>query len=143
MSTSTSPATPLPVPSEDVLSAKTDLCLSNALVKSSIGLGAGVVLSAILFRRRPWPVLMGLGFGIGQGYSDCERVFNPAAVPGFVIAGQDPKSATAPYAKFNPFASSTASDVKAKAAEVKAEVVEKAKDVKDAVVAKKDDKKVV
>jgi hypothetical protein len=37
---------------------------------------------------RPWPVFLGLGFGIGQGYSDCERVFNPAAVPGFRIAGE-------------------------------------------------------
>lgn len=40
---------------------------------------------------RPWPVLLGLGFGLGQGYADCERVFNPAAVPGFRIEGVEAK----------------------------------------------------
>ncbi|KAL7343509.1 hypothetical protein BJY59DRAFT_645302, partial [Rhodotorula toruloides] len=64
-----------------------DLCLSNALVKAGTGLAVGIVASAVLFRRRPWPVFLGLGFGFGQGYSDCERVFNPAAVPGFKIQG--------------------------------------------------------
>lgn len=36
-------------------------------------------------------MLLGLGFGFGQGYSDCERVFNPAAVPGFRIQGEEGK----------------------------------------------------
>ncbi|GAA6061559.1 hypothetical protein JCM10212_001091 [Sporobolomyces blumeae] len=89
MSASAKPSTPASVKSEDILSAKTDLCLSNAIVKAGTGLAVGVVASAILFRRRPWPVLLGLGFGFGQGYADCERVFSPASLPGYRIAGQD------------------------------------------------------
>ncbi|GAA5996012.1 Mic10p [Rhodotorula paludigena] len=96
------PATPAQVRSEDVLSAKTDLCLSNALVKAGTGLAVGIVASAILFRRRPWPVFLGLGFGFGQGYSDCERVFNPAAVPGFKVAGVKEAS---PFKLSTPFTS--------------------------------------
>ncbi|GAA5821782.1 hypothetical protein JCM3770_000142 [Rhodotorula araucariae] len=96
------PATPQQVRSEDILSAKTDLCVSNALVKAGTGLAVGIVASAILFRRRPWPVFLGLGFGFGQGYSDCERVFNPAAVPGFKIQGAE---AASPFKLSAPFAS--------------------------------------
>ncbi|GAA6010847.1 hypothetical protein JCM10207_003957 [Rhodosporidiobolus poonsookiae] len=90
----------VPARSEDILSAKTDLCLSNGIVKAGTGLAVGIVASAILFRRRPWPVFLGLGFGIGQGYSDCERVFNPAAVPGFRIAGENKAS---PFTLSSPF----------------------------------------
>ncbi|GAA5866635.1 hypothetical protein JCM1840_002414 [Sporobolomyces johnsonii] len=97
------PATPAQLKSEDILSAKTDLCLSNAIVKAGTGLAVGVVASALLFRRRPWPVLLGLGFGAGQGYSDCERVFNPAAIPGYRIAGQD--KAASPFTLSSPFSS--------------------------------------
>ncbi|BGP50844.1 Mitochondrial inner membrane organizing system component [Rhodotorula kratochvilovae] len=96
------PATPQQVRSEDILSAKTDLCVSNALVKAGTGLAVGIVASAILFRRRPWPVFLGLGFGFGQGYSDCERVFNPAAVPGFKIQGAE---AASPFKLSSQFAS--------------------------------------
>ncbi|GAA5862424.1 hypothetical protein JCM3774_002512 [Rhodotorula dairenensis] len=95
------PTSPQQVRSEDILSAKTDLCLSNALVKAGTGLAVGIVTSAILFRRRPWPVFLGLGFGIGQGYSDCERVFNPAAIPGFKIQGAEKSS---PFQLSSPFA---------------------------------------
>ncbi|GAA5972401.1 hypothetical protein JCM11641_001827 [Rhodosporidiobolus odoratus] len=96
------PATSVPARSEDILSAKTDLCLSNGIVKAGTGLAVGIVASAILFRRRPWPVFVGLGFGAGQGYSDCERVFNPAAVPGFKIAGETKAS---PFSLSSPFTS--------------------------------------
>ncbi|GAA5972172.1 hypothetical protein JCM21900_003694 [Sporobolomyces salmonicolor] len=105
-------ATPAQLKSEDLLSAKTDLCLSNAIVKAGTGLAVGVVASALLFRRRPWPVLLGLGFGAGQGYSDCERVFNPAAVPGYRIAGQEkaasPFSLSSPFSSVSPSQSSSA-----------------------------------
>ncbi|SCV73484.1 BQ2448_7410 [Microbotryum intermedium] len=113
---------------------QSDLCVSNAIVKAGIGFGAGVVASAILFRRRPWPVLVGLGFGLGQGYSDCERVFNPVAVPGFVIA-KDAKPQPSPYATFNPFGSK-ASDVKDKSEAKASQVVDKIKDATKQVVGK-------
>ncbi|CEH12221.1 UNCHARACTERIZED [Ceraceosorus bombacis] len=67
-----SPAPTPRVPSEDIISQKTDLCLSNAILKTGIGFSVGVVTSVILFRR----------FGAGQGYTDCQRSFSPVAVPG-------------------------------------------------------------
>lgn len=70
------------ISSEDVLNQKIDLCLSNTIVKTGIGFSAGVVLSVLLLRRRAWPVWLGTGFGLGAGYTDCERSFNPVAVPG-------------------------------------------------------------
>lgn len=70
------------ISSEDVLNQKIDLCLSNTIVKTGIGFSAGVVLSVLLLRRRTWPVWLGTGFGLGAGYTDCERSFNPVAVPG-------------------------------------------------------------
>ena len=59
-----------------------DLCLSNAIVKTGIGFSAGVVRSVLFLRRRSWPVWLGTGFGLGAGYTDCERSFNPVSVPG-------------------------------------------------------------
>ncbi|PWN49942.1 DUF543-domain-containing protein [Violaceomyces palustris] len=70
------------VSSEDILSQKTDLCISNAIVKTGLGFSAGVVLSVLLFKRRAFPVWLGTGFGLGSGYTDCDRSFNPVAVPG-------------------------------------------------------------
>lgn len=43
---------------------------------------------------------MGLGFGLGQGYSDAERVFNPAAIPGFVIASEATPAVSCPARSF-------------------------------------------
>ncbi|KOS14809.1 hypothetical protein Malapachy_1038 [Malassezia pachydermatis] len=80
--------------SEDVLNKKVctlcdlpqmDLCLSNTIVKTGIGFSAGVVLSVLFLRRRSWPVWLGTGFGLGAGYTDCERSFNPVSVPGVRI----------------------------------------------------------
>lgn len=90
---------------------------------------------------RPWPVLVGLGFGLGQGYSDCERVFNPAAIPGFKIASASAADPTRPapppsaYANFAPLSA----NLRDKASEVKAAVVGKADEVRakgEAAVAK-------
>ncbi|PWN93798.1 hypothetical protein FA10DRAFT_31671 [Acaromyces ingoldii] len=68
------PASPPKVSSEDIISQKT-----------GIGFGTGVVLSVLLFRRRAFPVWLGTGFGLGSGWTDCERSFNPVAVPGVRI----------------------------------------------------------
>ncbi|KAF4121157.1 mitochondrial inner membrane organizing system protein 1 [Geosmithia morbida] len=62
-----------------------DHCLSNLIVRSSLGLGFGVVFSVLLFKRRAWPVFLGTGFGAGRAYEECNsdlkqaaRVFNKA-----------------------------------------------------------------
>lgn len=64
---------------------QTDLCISNAIVKTGIGFSSGILLSVLLFRRRSWPVWLGTGFGLGSGWTDCERSFNPVAIPGVRI----------------------------------------------------------
>jgi MICOS complex subunit MIC10 len=56
-----------------------DRCLSNLLVKSTLGLGFGVVFSVLMFRRRPWPAFVGLGFGAGRAYEECNFNFKQAA----------------------------------------------------------------
>ena len=41
------------------------------LIKSSLGLGFGVVFSVLLFKRRAWPAFVGVGFGAGRAYEEC------------------------------------------------------------------------
>ncbi|KAH8668608.1 hypothetical protein BX600DRAFT_460356 [Xylariales sp. PMI_506] len=57
--------------SEALLNEKWDRCISNMLIKSSLGLGFGVVFSVLLFKRRAWPAWAGLGFGAGRAYEEC------------------------------------------------------------------------
>ena len=40
-------------------------------IKSTLGLGFGVVFSVLLFRRRAWPAFVGVGFGAGRAYEEC------------------------------------------------------------------------
>ncbi|KAG0043231.1 hypothetical protein BGZ83_011689 [Gryganskiella cystojenkinii] len=68
-------------PSEDILSRKWDECLSNVIVKSGIGLSVGIVASALLFKKRSWPISVSTGLGLGYALSQCERNFNPKLVP--------------------------------------------------------------
>ncbi|CDW96649.1 hypothetical protein [Sporisorium scitamineum] len=84
------------VSSEDIISQKTDLCISNAVVKTGIGFSAGVVLSVLLFRRRAFPVWLGTGFGLGSAYTDCERSFNPVAVPGVRVIPSSSTTSVSP-----------------------------------------------
>ena len=52
--------------------------MSNLLIKSTLGLGFGVVFSVLLFRRRAWPVFAGVGFGAGRAYEECNWSFKQA-----------------------------------------------------------------
>ncbi|KAH9489045.1 hypothetical protein Btru_039703 [Bulinus truncatus] len=61
--------------SEDVYGQKVDRCLYNALIKFVGGVGIGIVLSGLLFKRKPWPVILGAGLGTGMGISDCNHEF--------------------------------------------------------------------
>lgn len=40
------------------------------------GLMIGLAMSVIFFKRRPWPALLGTGFGIGVAYRTCEKEVN-------------------------------------------------------------------
>ncbi|KAK3863155.1 hypothetical protein Pcinc_031032 [Petrolisthes cinctipes] len=62
--------------SEDVLGQKWDRCVADTLIKMGGGLTLGIVFSAIVFKRRPWPVIFGLGAGMGMGYANCQQDFN-------------------------------------------------------------------
>ncbi|EDO18941.1 hypothetical protein Kpol_2002p11 [Vanderwaltozyma polyspora DSM 70294] len=66
-------------PTRSILNDKWDVVLSNFLVKTSLGFGAGVLASVILFKRRAFPVWLGIGFGIGRGYSEGDAIFRSAA----------------------------------------------------------------
>ncbi|CAJ0825819.1 9338_t:CDS:10 [Entrophospora sp. SA101] len=70
------------IPSENTLDEKWDHCLSNLLVKTGIGLGVGIVASALIFRKKSWPITLSTGFGAGVAYAECQRIFNPIALPG-------------------------------------------------------------
>ncbi|XP_059164343.1 MICOS complex subunit Mic10-like isoform X2 [Physella acuta] len=61
--------------SEDVYGQKLDRCLYNGLIKFVTGVGVGIVFSALLFKRKPWPVILGGGIGTGMGISDCNNEF--------------------------------------------------------------------
>ncbi|CAG2214257.1 MINOS1 [Mytilus edulis] len=49
--------------------------MNNIESTSPSGLGVGIVLSFILFKRKTWPVALGTGFGLGMGYSNCQNDF--------------------------------------------------------------------
>ncbi|PMD34641.1 DUF543-domain-containing protein [Hyaloscypha variabilis F] len=68
----TRPAKPV---SEALLNEKWDRCLSSLLIRSSLGLSFGVVFSVLLFKRRAWPAWVGLGFGAGRAYEECNGSF--------------------------------------------------------------------
>ncbi|KAJ7178738.1 hypothetical protein C8R43DRAFT_974288 [Mycena crocata] len=82
-----------PPSSEDILGQKYDRCLADFLVKAGVGFSAGVVLSVVLFKRRTWPIGLATGFGAGTAYADCDRLFNPARIPGTRIISQLPETA--------------------------------------------------
>ncbi|KIO11314.1 hypothetical protein M404DRAFT_127714 [Pisolithus tinctorius Marx 270] len=79
-----------PTSSENIVNQKAGetLHLADLLVKTGVGFGVGVVASVILFRRRTWPVALSTGFGMGTAYADCDRLFNPARIPGTRIITQ-------------------------------------------------------
>lgn len=67
-----------PTPSHNLLNDKWDIALSNAFIKTALGFGAGVVTSIVFFRRRAFPVWLGVGFGLGRGYAEGDAVFRSA-----------------------------------------------------------------
>lgn len=66
-------------PNKSILNDKWDVVLSNLLVKTGLGFGVGVVGSVIFFKRRAFPVWLGIGFGLGRGYAEGDAIFRSAA----------------------------------------------------------------
>jgi inner membrane organizing system protein 1 len=48
------------------------------MIRSGLGLGFGVVFSVLLFKRRAWPAMVGLGFGAGRAWEECDNVSTSA-----------------------------------------------------------------
>ncbi|ESX01357.1 hypothetical protein HPODL_00753 [Ogataea parapolymorpha DL-1] len=67
-------------PSTSLVNAKWDVVISNGIVKSGLGFGAGVLASVLFFRRRAFPVWLGLGFGLGRAYSEGDSIFREAGI---------------------------------------------------------------
>ncbi|KAF2281125.1 DUF543-domain-containing protein [Westerdykella ornata] len=67
--------------SEALLNEKWDRCLSSFLIRSGLGLSFGIVFSVLLFKRRAWPAFVGLGFGAGRAWEECDNSFKRATVP--------------------------------------------------------------
>ncbi|EOA87380.1 Mitochondrial inner membrane organizing system component [Exserohilum turcicum] len=67
--------------SEALLNEKWDRCLSSMLIRSGLGVSFGVVFSVLLFKRRAWPAFVGLGFGAGRAWEECDNSFKRASAP--------------------------------------------------------------
>ncbi|KAJ1024380.1 hypothetical protein NDA18_004548 [Ustilago nuda] len=125
------------VSSEDIISQKTDLCIGNAVVKTGIGFSAGVLLSVLLFRRRAFPVWLGTGFGLGSAYTDCQRSFNPVAVPGVRVV---PSSSSANISATSLAPQTTLEKIRQKAGEAFSAAKDEAQDKGTSVVEKAEQK---
>lgn len=71
--------TTTPTIDKSILNDKWDLVLSNVLVKAGLGFGVGVAASVLFFKRRTFPVWLGIGFGLGRGYSEGDAIFRSTA----------------------------------------------------------------
>ncbi|XP_029292531.1 MICOS complex subunit MIC10 [Cottoperca gobio] len=59
--------------SEKELGKKLDRCLADGAIKLGTGLGLGIVISVLFFKRHTWPILFGTGTGLGMAYSNCQN----------------------------------------------------------------------
>ncbi|CAK9441177.1 uncharacterized protein LODBEIA_P50460 [Lodderomyces beijingensis] len=69
----------IPTSSQNLLNDKWDVVLSNALIKTGLGFGGGVLVSILFFKRRAFPVWLGIGFGLGRGYAEGDAIFRSTA----------------------------------------------------------------
>ncbi|KAI1706754.1 MICOS complex subunit Mic10 [Ditylenchus destructor] len=61
------------VKAEDELGLKLDRCFADTLLKVTGGLAIGIVASLALFKSRTWPIWLGTGVGLGNGWSNCRH----------------------------------------------------------------------
>ncbi|GMM29524.1 Mic10 protein [Martiniozyma asiatica (nom. inval.)] len=66
--------------SANIVNSKWDIVIANGVVKTGLGLGAGVVASVLLFKRRAFPVWLGAGFGLGRAYAEGDSLFRDAGL---------------------------------------------------------------
>ncbi|XP_020606324.1 MICOS complex subunit Mic10-like [Orbicella faveolata] len=63
-------------PSEEELGRKWDRCFVDTTFKTVGGAVFGSIFSLVFFKRAAWPVTLGIGIGLGAGYSNCRHQFN-------------------------------------------------------------------
>ncbi|KAI9826455.1 MAG: Mitochondrial inner membrane organizing system component [Phylliscum demangeonii] len=73
--------------SEALLNEKWDHCLSSLLIRSGLGLSFGVIFSVLIFRRRAWPAWVGLGFGAGRAWEECDSGFRRGGAGYYTVDG--------------------------------------------------------
>lgn len=74
-------------PSEEELGRKWDRCLVDTTFKTVGGAVFGGVLSLLFFKRAAWPVTLGIGVGLGAGYSNCRHQLYWQGPPGPPFGG--------------------------------------------------------
>ncbi|XP_037813138.1 MICOS complex subunit Mic10-like [Lucilia sericata] len=57
---------------EEEFASLLDRCCIDAFLKSSSGLVIGFLSSSLFLKQRKWPMLLGMGFGLGYAYASCE-----------------------------------------------------------------------
>ncbi len=62
-----------------ILDKRWDVVLSNVVAKTALGAGVGIVTSVLFFKRRAFPVWIGIGFGLGRGYAEGDAIFRTNA----------------------------------------------------------------
>ncbi|KAJ1773223.1 Mitochondrial inner membrane organizing system component [Coemansia sp. RSA 1813] len=77
------------IPSEEIF----DKATANLLVKTGLGFSVGIVASALLFRRRMWPVTFFTGAGVGAAYADAQRIFDASKTLGKPVSSYADASA--------------------------------------------------
>ncbi|XP_034393058.1 MICOS complex subunit MIC10 [Cyclopterus lumpus] len=58
--------------SEKELGKKWDRCLADGAIKVGTGLGLGIVLSVLFFKRHTWPISFCSAAGLGMAYGNCQ-----------------------------------------------------------------------
>ncbi|XP_054274202.1 MICOS complex subunit Mic10-like [Macrosteles quadrilineatus] len=62
--------------SEDELGKKWDRCVTDGILKTTGGIGLGLLASVLLFKVKRWPIIFGGGVGLGLAYRNCEQEIN-------------------------------------------------------------------
>ncbi|XP_075168533.1 MICOS complex subunit MIC10-like [Haematobia irritans] len=65
--------TSLPQFIEDDFVLSLDRCFTDAVVKTATGFFVGVLSSTLIRRLRILPIYLGIGFGLGAAYGECEK----------------------------------------------------------------------
>ncbi|XP_054159809.1 MICOS complex subunit Mic10-like [Oppia nitens] len=64
------------IKSEDQLGRCWDKFAANSALKMGTGLAVGTVFSVLIFRRRVWPMVFGLGTGFGFAVNQLQTDLN-------------------------------------------------------------------